>query len=115
MKNVLLFISAFILLVIFGSISLVVAIEKIIRGKASDSYFFECALAIDVLGCTMGQHLWNAIFITDEGYQFGRRGETMSSVLGKNQVKCTLKPTGKMLVLILDKFQPNHCLISIIP
>ena len=114
MKNVLLFIVSIILLTLFSFWSVLIATEKIIRGKATDSYFFECAIAVDVLGNIMGQHLWNSIFIADEGYQFGKRGETMSSVLGKNKRDNTLITLGKTLANILDTFQKNHCLISII-
>lgn len=115
MKNTLLFIASTLLLLLFFTISIIVVIEKIIRGKASDSYFFECAYAVDILGNVLGQHIWNFIFIKKYGYQFGRRGETMSSVLGKNQRDNTLTEIGTILVFILDLFQKNHCLISIAP
>ena len=114
MKTVLLFIVSIILLALFSFWSVIIATEKIIRAKASDSYFFECAIAVDVLGNILGQHLWNFAFIANQGYQFGKRGETMSSVLGKNQRDNTLITLGKSIAKILDKFQKNHCLISII-
>lgn len=98
---------------LFGTISIIVAIQRIIVGKAHHSYFFECAFAVDILGNVMGQHLWNFIFIKNEGYKFGNRRETMSSVLGKNQRNNTLRWCGKTIVLILELFEKNHCLISI--
>ena len=113
MKNVLLFMASILLLLLFATISIIIAIEKIIRGKASSSYFFECALAVDVLGNVMGQHIWNFIFIAKDGYQFGKRGETMSSVFGKNQRDGTLIYLGKIVVSVLNFFQKDHCLISI--
>ena len=88
--------------------------KVIIRGKVSDNYFFECALAIDVLGNAMGLHIWNFVFITKQSYQFGKRGETMSSVLGKNQRDNTLKFLGTQLVAILNLIEKDHCLKSII-
>ena len=114
MKNVLLFVVAILLLTLFGTISIIIATERILIGKASNRYFFECAFAVDVLGNTMGQYLWNLAFIKKQGYQFGTRHETISSVLGKNQRDDTLKWFGKLMVLILDLFEKNHCLISIL-
>ena len=113
MKNVLLFMASILLLLLFATISIIIAIEKIIRGKASSSYFFECALAVDVLGNVMGQHIWNFIFISKDGYQFGKRGEAMSSVFGKNQLTLTTIYLGKFMVKVLNLFQKDHCLISI--
>ena len=115
MKNVLLFMAAMLLLLLFTTISIIIAIEKTIRGKSSSNYFFECALAVDVLGNVMGQHIWNFIFISKDGYQFGKRGEAMSSVLGKNQRNGTLIYLGKIIVEILNLLQKDHCLISITP
>ena len=115
MKNVILFIVSILLLLLFFTISIIIAIEKIIRGKSSSDYFFECAFAVDVLGNTLGQHIWNFIFISKDGYQFGKRGESMSSVFGKNQLTFTTIYLGKFMVMFLDFFQKNHCLISITP
>ena len=113
MKNVLIFMVAMLLLLLFTTISIIIALEKTIRGKSSSSYFFECALAVDVLGSVMGQHIWNFIFITKQGYQFGKRSETMSSVLGKNQRNGTLIFLGRIIVKVLNFFQKDHCLNSI--
>ena len=113
MKNVLLFICSILLLILFFTISIIIAIIKIIIRKTSSSYFFECSFAVDVLGNVLGQHIWNFIFIKKNGYKFGRRAETMSSVLGKNQRDKTLTDIGITIVFILDLFQKNHCLISI--
>lgn len=112
-KNILLFIVSIVLLGIFTTIGIIAAIVKIVVKGASTSYFIETALAVDILGNTLGQHLWNSIFIKDEGYCFGKLGETMSSVLGKNQRDNTLRRLGKLLVSILDTLETNHCLIAI--
>ena len=45
--------------------------------------------------------------------RFGNFEETISSVLGKNQLKGTLTRTGKALVWVLDKIDKNHCKKSI--
>ena len=48
-----------------------------------------------------------------KGYEFGKRKETISSVLGKNQRDKTLTFTGKAIAFILDKIDKNHCQKSI--
>lgn len=113
MKDILLFMVAILLLMVFSTISIVIAMERILIGKASNKYFFECALAVDVLGNTMGQHLWNLVFIEQRGYKFGERAETISSVLGKNQRDGTLLFLGSFTVFILNLFEENHCIESI--
>ena len=45
--------------------------------------------------------LFNTTLITKQGYQFGQKNETISSVLGKNYLTNTLTTTGKLLVKIL--------------
>ena len=114
MKNVTLFIAAILLLVLFSFLSLFVASILIIKGKTTSKYFFESAVAIDVLGNVMCQFVLGFLFIQKHGYQFGQRGETISSVLGKNQRDNTLKWFGKLMVLILDLFEKDHCFISIL-
>lgn len=114
MKNVLLFIAAIILLFTFSTVSIAAAIILILRGKTSSNYFFESALQIDILGNILCQYILNKLFVENNGYQFGRRNETISSVLGKNQRDNTLRWFGKLIVLILDLFEKDHCLISIL-
>lgn len=113
MKNVLLFIVSILLLSLFSVASIVIATEFVIRGKTTSKYYFEVALQVDVLGNVMCQFLFNYLFITKEGYKFGKRGETISSVLGKNQRDETLIFLGLKLVATLDLFELNHCKISI--
>ena len=81
--------------------------------KISNGYFYKFALAIDQLGNVAMQDLFNDIFITKEGYKFGFEDETISSVLGKNEVLMTLTSLGKVLVKILNFIDPNHALNSI--
>jgi hypothetical protein len=47
------------------------------------------------------------------GHRFGDIEETISSVLGKNQLTGTLTGLGKALVWILDKIDNNHAIKSI--
>lgn len=75
--------------------------------------FREAALGIDILGNVICRDMLNAFFIGRGGYHFGKQGETVSSALGKNQLKGTLTRAGRWLAAILDKIDPNHCINSI--
>lgn len=72
-------------------------------------YFFNTAKNIDIWGNQEFRSLWNGRFIAENGYQFGRQNETISSVLGKNEKAKTLKSLGKLLVKILNFIDKNHC------
>lgn len=45
--------------------------------------------------------------------KFGNIEETISSVLGKNQLSNNLTRFGKVIVWILNKIEKNHCVKSI--
>ena len=81
--------------------------------KISNGYFYKFALAIDQMGNVAMQDLFNDVFITKDGYKFGYEDETISSVLGKNEVLKTLTGFGKVLVNVLNFIDPNHALNSI--
>ena len=81
--------------------------------KISNGYFYKFAFAIDQMGNVAMQDLFNDIFILKEGYKFGFEDETISSVLGKNEVLKTLTSLGKILVKVLNFIDPNHALNSI--
>jgi hypothetical protein len=67
-----------------------------------------------VWGNVYCQHFFNAILITKEAkHKFGVQGETISSVLGKNQIENTLTKTGNFIANTLDKIDSNHCKNSI--
>ena len=77
-------------------------------------YYMEMAIIIDQQGNVIMQHLLNVLWISGEGkYLFGDRDETISSALGKNQVRETLSGFGRLIVVILDKLDPDHSLSSI--
>lgn len=76
-------------------------------------YALKIAISIDQLGNVMLQHLLNLIWIKKEGYKFGNRDETISSVLGKNKQLNTLTAFGKGIDKVLDFIDPNHSLNSI--
>ncbi len=81
--------------------------------KHTNEMFFSGAIAIDVFGNVFFKHLFNWALRKNTGYLFGKQGETISSVLGKNQRDNTLTKCGKGLALILDTLDKNHCFKSI--
>lgn len=95
-------------LYIFGSI----ASRK--KGKKQyRDYQLNLALAKDQYGNAVGQYMFNCVMITKEGYKFGNRDETISSVIGKNKVKGTLTGIGRALDYVLNVIDPNHSIKSI--
>ena len=78
-------------------------------------YFRSSALDLDIYACREFRTLWNKMLIIDseKSYRFGRRGESISSCLGKNQKLDTLSRSGKSLVKILNVIQTDHCLLAI--
>ncbi|TNE55481.1 MAG: hypothetical protein EP338_04225 [Bacteroidetes bacterium] len=76
-------------------------------------YCTELALSIDKTGNICLQYLFNQLFIRKEGYRFGNRHETISSVIGKNLQTGTLRPLGKLLNALLHFFDRDHSLNSI--
>lgn len=81
--------------------------------KRLDRQLLSIATSIDASGNVVCKDLFNLALIKKGGYEFGRRKETISSVLGKNQRDNTLTKTGKFVVFVLDKIEDNHCLKSI--
>ena len=109
MIKFLLYTVAYILGVVFIPVGM---IYSLFRPKRID-YFFTLAIAIDQLGNVAMGRLFNDIMIKPNRDRFGDEDETISSVLGKNQINGTLKPFGKFLVKVLDKFEDNHSIKSI--
>ena len=82
--------------------------------KRPKEYFWRIAISLDQLGNVVCGEPMNFLFIQDWSMnQFGNPDETISSVLGKNQLNGTLKPLGKNLVLLLGKLDNNHSIKSI--
>lgn len=78
----------------------------------SNKYFYQTAIDIDRFGNRNFRTFLN-LTMQRNGYQFGDVRETISSALGKNQVRKTLTPFGKFICFILDKLDKNHCKKSI--
>jgi hypothetical protein len=81
--------------------------------KNKKGYFRSSAISLDRFGNREFRTLFNKVLILKNGYQFGDIGETISSVLGKNERDKTLTKSGKILVWILDKLDKNHAFKSI--
>jgi len=114
--GLLLLILSLILLIITGPIGILYGIfyslfKKHVSGLGD--YFLEIAISIDQLGNVVMQHLLNLLWVKKNGYKFGNRDETISSVIGKNLKNKSLTSFGKIISNILDKIDPNHSLNSI--
>jgi hypothetical protein len=81
--------------------------------KNKSGYFKSSAINLDKFGNREFRTLFNKVLINDKGCRFGNIEETISSVLGKNQLTGTLTGLGKALVWILDKIDNNHAIKSI--
>ena len=77
-------------------------------------YFKDTAINIDRFGNREFRFSLNKYLITEKSPdRFGNIEETISSVLGKNQLSNNLTTLGKLLCLVLNKIEKNHCIKSI--
>jgi len=81
--------------------------------KDKYGYFNSSAVNLDKFGNREFRTLFNKTLINNKGHKFGSIEETISSVLGKNQLTGTLTKCGLILVWILDKIENDHALKSI--
>ena len=112
MTEILLLLIAFILLIILLPVVIIYMFLKyLLTGKKRMITVWACktARSIDVFANVEASE----ILIKIGGYKFGNRQETISSVLGKNQVSDTLTRLGNALRIILDCIEPGHCVSSI--
>jgi len=98
---------AILLFLIFGTIGFVYSIVWRMMRSAS-VYFWQIAIAIDELGNTLCQDLFNNTMRAEGGHKFGNSDETVSYVLGKLKKEDKLLPVGKALAWILNKIDENH-------
>jgi hypothetical protein len=80
--NLLLFIIAWVLIPPLTVWNLIIVNRKY---GSTKGYFRSTALSIDIWANREFRAFWNAQLRTEEGYEFGVIGETISSALGKNQ------------------------------
>lgn len=114
--GILLFLISIVLMLITGPIGFIFAFLKLLftKGiKGIGAYALQLAISIDQLGNVLMQHLFNSLWIKNNGYQFGNRDETISSAIGKNKERDTLTSLGKTIDKLLDLIDPNHSLNSI--
>jgi 8-oxo-dGTP diphosphatase len=111
----LLFIALILLFLLLPIVVIYMLLKYLFTGKKRIITVWACktARSIDVFANVEASELFNDILIKKGGYKFGNRQETISSVLGKNQVTNTLTRTGNGLRIILDCIEQDHCLISI--
>ena len=77
-------------------------------------YFKDTAINIDRFGNREFRFSLNKYLILEKSPdRFGNIEETISGVLGKNQLKNNLTKFGKGLVWLLNKIEKNHCIKSI--
>jgi len=107
MINLVLLLLAILLFLIFGTIGFVYSIVWRMMRSAS-VYFWQIAIAIDELGNTLCQDLFNNTMRAEGGHKFGNSDETVSYVLGKLKKEDKLLPVGKALAWILNKIDENH-------
>lgn len=81
--------------------------------KRVGQYLLIIAIAIDQMGNVVMQELFNDILIKPGGHKFGDEDETISSVLGKNQLNGSLTRWGNYLNQLLNLFEKNHSVKSI--
>jgi hypothetical protein len=82
--------------------------------KNANKKFLYLAKQVDKFGNAICVDLFNATLIKrSSSYRFGRIEQTISAVLGWNQLTGKLTTTGKILVWILDRFEKDHCLNAV--
>lgn len=112
--NVLLMIVATVLLIAFIGIGISTACVEILLTPATTVYFRDVALCLDITGNVMCKFFFGRTLITKKSvHHFGQVGETISSVLGKNERDKTLTWLGLALAWILNKIDYQHCYKSI--
>lgn len=77
-------------------------------------YFKDTAINIDRFANREFRFSLNKYLIFEKSPdRFGNIEETISSVLGKNQLSNNLTKFGKSIAWVLDKIEKNHCVKSI--
>jgi len=116
MIELLLLLTAIILLLILLPIACFYTFLKYVftaNKRMIKTWACKTARSIDVFANVEASELFNDALIKKGGYKFGNRQETISSVMGKNQRSNTLTHTGKVIRVILDFIDKDHCLNSI--
>ena len=99
--------------ILYGFIKCLLKFDLKALFRKTNKYFRLLAISIDQMGNVAMQDLFDDILIKENGYKFGDVDETISSVLGKNELKKTLTGLGRSIVSFLNAIDPNHALNSI--
>ena len=116
MKGLILFIVSILLCSIFYPVGFVysVLLTFFKNGYLElDKYLFQCAISQDQHANTWLAKLFNDLLIKQGGAKFGNTDETISSVLGKNQLTNKLTKLGEFINAILNKIEKDHSIKSI--
>jgi 8-oxo-dGTP diphosphatase len=82
--------------------------------RKADAKMLALAKAVDKYGNVMCGELFNDLLIKKESrHLFGRIEQTISMVIGYNQLAGTLSKTGHFLNAILNRIDPNHSVDAI--
>ena len=84
-----------------------------ITGPNKKAYLNQIAWQASCLLQTICARLFNFLLIKKEGYQFGKKGESTSSVLGKNMLTATLTDLGAFVCFPIDLFYKDHFIKNI--
>lgn len=105
---------ALIILYIIGiPVLLISTIISLIQHKG-DRYYKNIAKGIDIFGNVLCSPLFNIILIAKGSkHKFGEWGETISSVLGKNERDKELLKLGRVIANVLNYIDKEHCKNSI--
>lgn len=110
-KTILAIFIEFLLLSFTLFIILLLSIVNFFEVENKSGYFRSTALNLDIWGNVEFRTFWNNHLLKEKNNDyFGKQGETISSVLGKNILKNNLTNTGKVLVWILTR---KHCIDAI--
>ena len=121
MRGIILYLTSLILSIIVFPLAIISLLIVSIRKAKSlrhfwrmiDNHFRMMAISRDMYANVWGKYFFNITMIKSNGYKFGNRKETISSVYGKNLLKNTLLWLGIKINNILNKLDPNHSIKSI--
>lgn len=109
------------LLIFFSPLFIVYAVIRMAIGmkiagllRLINKWLLKIAISFDQLGNVLSEKLFNDILIKKASkHKFGSEDETISSVIGKNQLGKTLTLLGRAINFILHLIDRNHSVDSI--
>jgi len=98
----------------YATLTLLLRFRLITLLKGLNKLFLQVAVSIDQLGNVIMQRIFNDLLIKKASPdKFGSEDETISSVIGKNQLSGMLTGLGRAINWVLNKIDSNHSLNSI--